>query len=71
MLQLVDAIVNGKGSIWLFSTAAPWPELARARGPRRRLVLLHLPPSFLVLRVHHDLAMLTHASPGLAVDGNG
>jgi hypothetical protein len=71
MPQLADAIVNGKGSIWPFSTAAPWLELTRARGPRRRLVLLHLPPSFLVLRVCHDLAMLMRASPGLAVHGNG
>jgi hypothetical protein len=83
MPQLADAICSiscpssqmpssmVRGSIWPFSTAAPWPELARACSPWRRLVLLHLPPSFLVLRVCHDLAMLTRASSCLAVDGNG
>jgi hypothetical protein len=60
-----------RGSIWPFSTAGTWPELARARGPCRRLILLYVPPSFLVLRVRHDLAMLMRASPGLSIHGNG
>jgi hypothetical protein len=68
VLQLVDTIVNGKEvNLAIFCHHA----MAGAHGPCHRLVPLPLPPSFLALRVCHDLAMLTHASPGLVVARNG